>query len=219
MQKLANQTFRFAMAALTTTALVMPAAVTTAVVLTPTPALAKKSKDSDSSSTKSYKKLAKGTEFTIKLEDGLDSSKNTDGDTFSGAVATGLFGDKTLKGYTVNGHVEGVKSSKMGGKKGELDIVFDELVAPDGKTYEIEAALTKAPKPEGKFLRNAGIVLAGAVAGHHIGKKTNKKHGALLGAASAAAVALTMPGGDVVVKKGTKLEVRLEKGVKLKVEE
>lgn len=216
MNMFATRSFKTAMAAVTTTMLVMPVAFTAATVFTPEPALARKSDDATKSPSKSFTKVAKGTEFTIKLEEGLSSAKNTDGDTFTAVVSTGLFGDKTLKGYTVAGHVEGVKKSGMMGKKGELDIVFDELVSPDGKAYPIEAALTSVPKPEGKFLRNAAIVLSGAVAGHHIGKKTSKKHGALLGAASATAVALTMPGGDVVVKSGTKLKVRLEKSVKLK---
>lgn len=192
--------------------LIAPVSFSAATVFSPEPALARKSDDTKSD----YKKLAKGTEFTIKLDDGLSSAKNQDGDLFTATVATGFFGDKALKGFTVSGHVEGVKKSGMMGKKGAMEIVFDELVAPSGKAYPIEAALTSAPKPEGKFLRNAAIVLSGAVAGHHIGKKTDKKHGALLGAASATAVALSMPGGDVVLKSGAKLKVRLEKPVKLK---
>lgn len=201
-------------AVLTAASVVLP--VTTAVVIlaAPAPAFAKKSKTSDDTI-----KVKKGTEFVVKLDDALDSGKNTDGDLFTAAVSTGMFGDKTLKGFKVNGHVEGVKSAKMFGKKGELDIVIDELVAPDGAIYPVEAELTAAPKPEGKFLRNAALVFGGAVAGHHIAKKTGKKHGALAGAASAAAVALTMPGGDVKIKSGTKMSIKLDKSVKISAAE
>ena len=205
----ATPMFKTAMAVAATTMFAAPIAFT-AVVATPMPAFAKKGADDVKGD---YKKVAKGTELTIKLEDGLSSGKNVDGDTFSATIATGFFGDKTFKGFTVNGHVEGIKKAGMMGKKGELDIVFDELVSPKGKVYPIEATLTSVPKPEGKFLRNAAIVMSGAVAGHHIGKKTNKKHGALLGAASATAVALTMPGGDVVIKSGSKLKMKLDKSV------
>lgn len=199
-----------AFATMMTASLVMPATVAVVTVAAPQPAYAKKSsKDKDAV------KVKKGTEIVVKLDDALDSGKNEDGDLFTAAVSTGLFGDKTLKGYTVNGHVEGVKAAKMFGKKGELDIVIDELVAPNGEAYPVEAALTEAPKPEGKFLRNAALVFGGAIAGHHIGKKTGKKHGALAGAASAAAVALSMPGGDVKIKSGTKMTIRLEKSVKI----
>ena len=205
-----NKPMKTVFATMMTASLIMPATIAVVTIAAPQPAYAKKSKQSEDTI-----KVAKGTEFVVKLDDGLDSGKNEDGDLFTAAVSTGLLGDKTLKGFSVNGHVEGVKAAKAFGKKGELDIVIDELVSPSGAIYPVEAELASAPKPEGKFLRNAALVFGGAIAGHHIGKKTGKKHGALAGAASAAAVALTMPGGDVKIKSGTKMTIKLDKAVNL----
>src|SRR5688572_29014074 len=100
-----------AMAAFTTAMLVMPATVALVTVANPAPAFAKKSKADTV-------KIAKGTEITVKLEDGLDSGKNTDGDTFTAKVTTSMFGDKTLNGAMIAGHVEGIKKAGMMGKKG-----------------------------------------------------------------------------------------------------
>jgi hypothetical protein len=150
-----------------------------------------------------------------KLDDTLDSGKNSDGDTFTLTLAPGLFGDKRLKGAVLEGHVEGVQSAAKLGKKGAMNVVFDDLRTPDGKEIPVEAKLAKAPKPEGKMLRNMALVLGGAVAGHHVAKAAGKRHGALAGAAAGGAIALAMPGGNVVIKKGTKLDVTFTSDVKM----
>lgn len=200
-------------AAIASAALVLP--VSGALILaTPLQAEAKKSKKEKVEGVE----IAAGTEIKGKLTDGLDSSKNTEGDTFTLKISTGWFGDKALKGAMINGHVENVKSSKMGGKKGAMELVFDEIEMPNGHTTEIDAQLTALPKPKGKFLQSAAIVMGGAVAGHHIGKKTNKKHGALMGAAAATAVALSLPGGDIVLKKGSELKIKLKDAVTVTAE-
>jgi hypothetical protein len=151
--------------------------------------------------------VKRGTQIAGKLDDTLDSGKNTDGDTFVLALAPGLFGDKRLKGAVLEGHLEGVKSAAKFGKKGAMNVVFDDLRTADGTEIPVDAKLTKAPKPDGKMLRNMALVMGGAVAGHHVAKAAGKKHGALAGAAAAGAVALAMPGGNIVLKKGTKLDV------------
>ncbi len=63
----------------------------------------------------------------------------------------------------------------------------------------------------GTFLRNTGLVVSGAVAGHYLGKKTGLSAGTLGGAAGASAVVLNSPGGEVVVKRGTTLRLKLNK--------
>lgn len=151
--------------------------------------------------------LRKGTTIQGKLLQTLDSGKNKNDDTFT-LKTEGLTG-KQLAGAVIEGHVEGVKSAAMFGKKGELDVVFDDLKTRDGQTLPLEGRLAKAPKAQGKKLRNVAIVLGAAVAGHHLAKAKGKKHGALMGAAAGAAVALSLPGGNVVIKKGAPIEVKL----------
>jgi hypothetical protein len=43
-----------------------------------------------------------------------------------------------------------------------------------------------------------------------VGNKTNFKHGKLAGAAAATAYVLSSPGGEVVLKKGTDLQLKLK---------
>ncbi|MDB5098508.1 MAG: hypothetical protein JWM80_2929 [Cyanobacteria bacterium RYN_339] len=157
--------------------------------------------------------VKRGASIAGKLADTLDSGKNTDGDTFTVELAPGMFGDKRLKGAVLEGHIEGVQSAAKLGKKGAMNVVFDDLRTSDGTEIPVDAKLAKAPKPEGKMLRNMALMVGGAVAGHHIAKATGKKHGALAGAAAAGALALAMPGGNVVIKKGTKLDVTFTSNV------
>jgi hypothetical protein len=155
-----------------------------------------------------------GSTVTGKLNTTLDSGKNADGDTFSMPLAPGLFANKTFKGAQLEGHVEGVKSAAKFGKKGELDVVFDDIKLATGEVVPVEAKLAAAPKPQGKKLQSLAIVMGSALVGHHVGKSLGKKHGLLGGAAAGAAIALTLPGGNVVLKKGDALVVKFTADVK-----
>ncbi|MDB5100027.1 MAG: hypothetical protein JWM80_4448 [Cyanobacteria bacterium RYN_339] len=157
--------------------------------------------------------IKSGTTVTGQIDVTLDSGKNTDGDVFTMKLKPGLFGNKAFKGALLEGHIEGVQSAAKLGKKGALNVEFDDIVTADGKTIPIEAILASAPKPQGKMLRNMALVLGGAVAGHHVAKAAGAKHGALGGAVAGGAIALAMPGGNVVIKKGTELKVKFTKDV------
>lgn len=195
-----------ASALMATTLVAMP------LVMTAQPALAFKHKAAPAASGVAVKA---GTKINGKLDTTLDSAKNQDGDTFTLTLAPGLFQNKTLKGAVLEGHVEGVKSAAKFGKKGAMDIVFDDLKTTDGKVIPVAAQLSSAPKPQGKMLRNTALVLGGAVVGHHIGKSSGKKHGALMGAMAGGAIALAMPGGNIVLKRGTPLQVKFTQDVAL----
>lgn len=152
--------------------------------------------------------IKSGTTINGKLNGDLSSAKNQDGDKFTLTLAPGLFQNKTLKGSVLEGHLVGVKPAAKFGKKGELDVVFDDIRTTDGKVMPISAKLASAPKADGKMMRNLALVAGGALTGHVVGNKAGKKHGALAGAAAGGAVALAMPGGDVVLKSGTSLSVK-----------
>lgn len=179
------------------------------------PAFAKKPVASAKANTATGTQIKSGTTVTGKIDVTLDSGKNTDGDVFTMALKPGLFGNKAFKGAVLEGHIEGVQSSAKLGKKGAMNVEFDDIVTADGKVIPVEAMLASAPKPEGKMLRNMAIVLGGAVAGHHLAKAAGKKHGALAGAVAGGAIALSMPGGNVVIKKGTELKVKFTKDLTL----
>jgi hypothetical protein len=159
--------------------------------------------------------IKSGTTVNGKIGVTLDSGKCKDGDTFEMALKPGLFGKKAFKGCVLEGHVEGVQSAGKMSKKGAMNVVFDDIKTADGRVIPVEAMLASAPKPEGKFMRNAALVLGGAVAGHHIAKSKGAKHGALMGAVAGGAAALAMPGGNVVIKSGTELKVKFTKDLTL----
>ncbi len=153
-----------------------------------------------------------GTVFDTTLQQGISTGKNYNNDQFQLKVKSSFFGkNKTLAGGIVQGHLENIVKAARG-KKASLHLVFDDIQLQDGSTYPIDATLVNTQvetKTKGKFLQNAGIILGGAAAGHFVGNKAKFKHGALAGGAAATAFVLSSPGGEVVLKKGTNVKLKL----------
>jgi uncharacterized membrane protein YebE (DUF533 family) len=112
----------------------------------------------------------------------------------------------------VNTHLEGVTKAAKG-KKAKMNLFFDSVKLKNGDLLPLNATLVNTrveTKTKGQFLKNAGIILGGAIAGNFIGDKTQFKNGKLAGAAAATAYVLSSPGGEVVLKKGTDLQLKLK---------
>ncbi|HEY9828322.1 MAG TPA: hypothetical protein V6D19_23020 [Stenomitos sp.] len=154
-----------------------------------------------------------GTTFEVSLPKEVSTAKNRDQDPLTLPVKSPLIGaNPVLKGAKVEAHLEDVVKAERG-KKARLHLVFDEIVLKDGSTQPLNATLVNSKvetKTQGKFIKNVGIVLGGTAAGHFAGKKMGQKHGGLAGAAAATAFVLASPGGDVVLKKGSVLELKLK---------
>jgi hypothetical protein len=155
-----------------------------------------------------------GTEFDAKLQEDLSTKKNRNQDRFTLRVQKPLFGGvPLLNGTQVEGHLEQVvKAAK--GQKAKMSLVFDDIVFKNGSRQPIGVTLQNSKvqtKAKGTFLRNTGIILGGAVAGRYLGKKTGLPLGTTGGVAAATAFVLNSPGGEVVIKKGTKLQLKLNK--------
>lgn len=157
--------------------------------------------------------LPSGTKFEVTVPAEISTGKNHNQDRLVLPVHSPLVGaNPALKGAKVNAHLENVVKAERG-KKASLHLVFDDIVLKDGTTAPIDAVLTETKletKTQGKFLKNAGVILGGAVAGHFAGKAAGVKHGGLAGAGAATAFVLSSPGGDVVLKKGTELDLKLK---------
>ncbi len=154
-----------------------------------------------------------GTTFDSILDQDLSTGKNSNNEHFTLRVKNSLLGgNPTLKDAQIQGHLEDVvKAAK--GKKASLHLVVDDIVLKDGTTAPIDATLVNTQvetKTKGKFIQNAGVILGGAVAGHFLGNKAKFKHGALAGGAAATAFVLSSPGGEVVLKKGTDIKLKLK---------
>ena len=155
-----------------------------------------------------------GTVFEAKLQEDLATNKNHDQDHFLLREYNPLLGgNPLLKDAQIEGHLEEVvKAAK--GEKAKMHLVFDDIILKDGARLPLDATLldTKIEtKTQGTFLRNSGLIVGGAVAGHYLGKATGLPAGTFGGAAAASAVVLNSPGGEVVVKRGTTLKLKLNK--------
>lgn len=150
-----------------------------------------------------------GTSFDTTLQQDLSTGKNRDNERFTLRVKGG---NKILKDAVIQGHLEDVvKAAK--GKKASLHLVFDDIQLANGSAYPIDVTLVNTEvetKTKGKFVQNAGIILAGAVTGHFLGNKAKVKYGGVAGGAAAAAYVLSSPGGEVVLKKGSNVKLKLK---------
>lgn len=156
-----------------------------------------------------------GTTFTAKLQQDISTGKNRNKERFTLREHSPIGGNAALADAQVEGHLEDVVKAARG-KKAKLNLVFDNIVLKDGTAVPIDAALVNTQvetKRKGQFLKNAGIILGGAAVGQFIGNKTGKKHGALAGATTATAAVLLSPGGEVVLKEGTEIKLKLNKPI------
>ncbi|MBW4631870.1 MAG: hypothetical protein KME30_08165 [Iphinoe sp. HA4291-MV1] len=154
-----------------------------------------------------------GTSFDTILTQDISTGKNKNNDRFTLQLKnSSLRKNQALKDAQIQGHLEDVVKAARG-KKASLHLVFDDILLKDGSAYPIDATLVNTQtetKTKGKFIQNAGIILGGAVAGHFLGNKAKFKHGALAGGGAAAAFVLSSPGGEVVLKKGTDIKLKLK---------
>ncbi len=154
-----------------------------------------------------------GTMINTDLQQELSTGKNRTNDKFTIAVKNSSIGKYSfMKDAKIQGHLENVTKAARG-KKATFNLFFDSVKLKNGDVLPIDANLVNTQvetKTKGQFLKNAGIILGGAVAGKFAGDKANFKHGRLAGAAAATAFVLSSPGGEVVLKKGTDLQLKLK---------
>ncbi|MBN3898836.1 MAG: hypothetical protein HWQ41_27260 [Nostoc sp. NOS(2021)] len=172
--------------------------------------------DTTSSQSNNQLSVATGTSFDTVLQQDISTARNKNNDSFVLQIKNSLKGgNKVLKDGQIQGHLEDVvKAAK--GKKASLHLVFDDISLKNGASYPIDATLTNTQvetKTKGKFIQNTGILLGGAVAGHFLGNQAKFKHGGLAGGTAAAAFVLSSPGGEVALKKGTNIKLKLNSAI------
>ncbi len=154
-----------------------------------------------------------GTTINTDLQQEISTSKNRNNEKFTIKIKNGSVSKyPALKDAVIEGHLEDVTKAAKG-KKAKLNLSFDGVKLKNGELLPIEATLVNTQvetKTKGQFLKNAGIILGGTVAGNFLGDKTKFKHGKMAGAAAATAFVLSSPGGEVVLKKGTDLQLKLK---------
>ncbi|WP_310482107.1 hypothetical protein [Chamaesiphon sp. VAR_48_metabat_403] len=157
-----------------------------------------------------------GVTINTDLQQELSSGKNRNNEKFTIKIKNGSVSKyPALKDATIEGHLEKVTKAAKG-KKAKMHLTFDALKLKNGDLFPIDATLVNTQvetKTKGQFLKNAGIILGGTIAGNFIGDKTKFKNGKLAGAAAATAFVLSSPGGEVVLKKGTDLQIKLKSNI------
>jgi hypothetical protein len=163
-----------------------------------------------------------GTHLVVRMIDGIDSNRNSVGDSFQASLEEPLIVDSTqiaAKGTTVYGKLQQVKSAGRVKGQSELRLVLTGIVL-NGATYNI---VTGDYEVQGKSRGHQTATRAGigAVAGGIIGAIAGGGKGAAIGAgvgagAGAASTVLTH-GQQVHVPSETVLNFTLEQPVKLPV--
>ncbi len=173
--------------------------------------------------------VPQGTIVLIQLADRLDTHRVMAGDPFHARLAEGLVtpNGQTLKaGTKITGHISAVEP----GLRRRLLLSFDEIEVPGGWVPLI-ASVTGVPGEHG--LRQVGeegeigrkgmtkeqiaeAVVVGAGEGAAEGAKSGGKKGAAAGAGSGAmdgALSAFEAGHDLILEKGTALEIRLDRNL------
>lgn len=168
--------------------------------------------------------VAAGTVIKGTLQTPLSSKTNKVGDVISLTVSEPVVVDgETVipAGMVIHGTVKAVNPAGRASQKGSIALSFDSITLASGKTLAlaasqaIEGQADAQVQGESKKGRNAALIAggtaAGALAGKLLGKDTKSTAiGAAAGGAAGTATALALKGGEVDMKEGSPLTVKLD---------
>ena len=172
-----------------------------------------------------------GTRFLIRLENELSSGKHHAGKKFKAKTIEPLEtadGSVVEPGAEVRGHVSRIEPAGVTGHA-RMWLTFDEIHSKAGKLYLV-ADVVDVPGDHhvradelhegeistktGKGRREVEAAAAGAVIGAAAGARARGAKGAAIGAAAGGAAGFLVASGmgqELVLQKGTKLELELER--------
>ena len=177
--------------------------------------------------------IAQGTHILLSLTNPVSTKNSKDGDHIYLQTSIPIAQDGHIvipRGSYVQASVSKSKAAGRGSEKGELYIRFDSLTLPNGVSRDFHARLTAADSPSGKVdadegkisgtgkntkpsevgrdvgIGSMGGVLIGGAAGHPI-------TGLGVGAAAGVAAILLKKNQDVVLPRGTSIEMVLDRDI------
>jgi hypothetical protein len=170
-----------------------------------------------------------GTTFGVRLDQELTTARNAVGSTFTATLTEAIVsanGTTVIPaGATVRGRVTESQDAGRAGQQASLAIEFTSIVY-GGQTYAISGSATNTPvrlvtrdsRAEQAAKVGAGAA-AGAVLGQVIGRNTRSTvAGAAIGAAAGTAVAIGTADVDAVVDQGSRVTIRLDRGITIERE-
>jgi type IV secretion system protein VirB10 len=182
-----------------------------------------------------------GTHIPLALLGSLDTRHSKEGDKVNLETRFPVSVEGRIaipRGSFVTGTVARIKTPGRGSSKGELTLTFETLTLPNGVTREIRSWLIGADGTAGKVDREAGKITGerntgddartasgrasnGASAGSLAGAVTGagSQAGWAVGAVAGLASVLVSRGPDVVLRRGTTLEMVLDRDLRYKPEE
>jgi hypothetical protein len=152
----------------------------------------------------------KGSEIDARVQTALSTKTSHNGDPFTLTETDLIFvHHPELKGATIEGHLEDVVAASST-HKASMNVIFDDIKFADGRTEPIFIGVRNmsAFEPRTHHLRDMGLIVGSAVAGHIVSKKTGHGGGTLAGAAAGFAIASAMK-SDIVIKSGTIVKLKL----------
>jgi hypothetical protein len=173
-------------------------------------------------------RLPEGTRITLRLNDYLSTKLNSEGDSFTAEViAPVLAGDRQVvpKGSIVSGSVSRVVRPGRFRGRAVMNVVFDSIRVPGKGAIPLTASLASVDdggvREEGRIEgagskgKDAGTIAKPGAAGAGIGGLVAGGQGAAIGAGAGAlvglATVLTTRGKDVELRRGSALEIILDR--------
>jgi len=149
-----------------------------------------------------------GARIQARFDQEISSKTAQNGDKFTMTEHEGVFhkAPAALRGAKISGHVENVVPASHS-HKAAMNVIIDDITLANGTTEPVQAKVTslKSIEPHTHHIRDVGLVLGGAVAGH---MAAGRHHGGLAGAAGGFALATGLK-SNIDVKRGTLVDLKL----------
>jgi hypothetical protein len=167
--------------------------------------------------------LPEGTTLAVRLDSAVNSDSSRVNDRLEATLAEAVVLNNTEvlpAGSVARGEVAAVQAAGKVKGRASLTLLFDSVsVAGRGDQYPIAARVhLMAPATKGEDTAKIGIPAAGgAIIGALFGGKKGAAFGAAIGGGAGTAVVLSTSGDEVQLSRGTRLSLRLEQAIDVRV--
>ncbi len=166
--------------------------------------------------------IPSGDQLRIRLTSPLNSKTNREGDQFTARVVS----PSAYVNATIVGHITRISHSGKATGKTEMQLAFDEITMPDGRSAPLDAIVekvydsssVKTVDEEGNVqsgtrtrdtaTRGAGGAAIGAAIGAIAGGGKGAAIGAVIGGAAGAGSVYAQSGKDMILEVGTEMMIR-----------